>query len=71
MARQARDDQQKMVAATKALIAAKQSNDAAAEARARSTYNQLVSAYNPRKDKINELQQQLLNSASTAVVNGN
>jgi hypothetical protein len=71
MARQSRDDQQKMVEATKALIAAKQSNDAAAEARARRTYNQLVSAYNPRMDKINELQQQLLNSASPAVVNGN
>jgi hypothetical protein len=64
LARQARDDQQKMLEATKALIAAKQSDDVAAEAQARSAYNQLVVAYNSRKDKINTLQQRLLNNGN-------
>jgi hypothetical protein len=64
LARQARDDQQRMLEATKALIAAKQSNDAAAETQARNAYNQLVVAYNSRKDKINALQQRLLSNSN-------
>jgi hypothetical protein len=60
IARLGRDDQEKMLEATKALIAAKQAGDSDAETRARGAYNQSATAYNARKNKINELQQLLL-----------
>ena len=62
LARQAVDDQQKLLEATKSLIAAKKSGDVAAESQARSAYNSAAAAYGERADQIDNLRKKLLSN---------
>jgi hypothetical protein len=64
LARQARDDQQRMLEATIALIAAKKSGDAAAETQAIRAYRSAADGYNTRAEQIDNLRRQLLSSVS-------
>ena len=64
VARQARDDQQNLVRAATAFIAANRAGDAAAQADAQNTYNASRAAFNKRSQEINQRQKALL-AAST------
>jgi hypothetical protein len=60
LARQALDDQQKMVDAASTLIAARKSGDTAAETQARQAYNSAGSGYVARAGQIDSLRKELL-----------
>jgi len=62
LARQAVDDQQKLLEATKSLIAAKKLGDVAAESQARGAYNSAAAAYGERADQIDNLRKKLLSN---------
>ena len=68
IARQARDEQQKMLEATRALIAAKKAGDAAEEARAIGAYNSSAKLFNNQTDDIVRRQIALLKSSISSSI---